>query len=170
MHIHAIFVRFSIEYQHSHSAETRGRKKVSHNSNERQPVAELATANRISALWTAAMFCYVYGDLIGFYIPGRIEQVAEGDLGPLGQATHGLLTGIAAIMALPALMIALSQLLPRRANRALNIIIGALYSLMMLATMYSAPPYYRLQGVIEIALTSTIVWFAWRWPRQSHGN
>lgn len=50
---------------------------------------ELPFRVRLAGLWTSAMFCYAYSDLIGFYIPGRIDAVARGDLGLLGVASNG---------------------------------------------------------------------------------
>ncbi len=120
---------------------------------------------RLAGLWASVMFCYVYSDLISFYIPGRIEKVAQGDLGPLGVASHPMLAGIAAVMAIPSLMVALCLHLPYKANRIANLILGSVYTVMIAATMFTAPPHYVLLGSIEIALTGYIVFFAWRWPQ-----
>lgn len=120
---------------------------------------------RLACLWAAAMFCYAYCDLIGFYAPGRIAATMAGDLGPLGQVTQGALLGIAVCMAIPALMVALSVHLPARFNRPANIVCGALYTLIMTATIPMAPPFYKLLGSVEVLLTVAIVWQAWRWPR-----
>jgi hypothetical protein len=119
---------------------------------------------RLAGLWTAAMFCYAYGDLISFYMPGRIAATARGDLGPLGVATQPMLLGIAAFMAIPALMIPLSLLFRPRLNRAVNILFGSLYTLAIAATVPFAPPFYMLLGAIEMGLTGAIAWQAWRWP------
>jgi len=120
---------------------------------------------RLAGLWASVMFCYVYSDLISFYMPGRIEAVAHGDMGLLGVASHALLAGIAAVMAIPSLMVALSLHLPAKANRIANLVLGSVYSLMIAATMFTAPPHYVLLGLIEIALTGAIVYVAWRWPQ-----
>ena len=123
---------------------------------------ELPVSVRLAGLWTSAMFCYAYSDLIGFYIPGRIEAVARGDMGPLGLASDGLLAGIAAVMAIPSVMVALCLHLPARANRIVNLVLGTVYTLMIAATMFTAPPYYVLLGLVEIVLTGAIVYVAWR--------
>lgn len=122
---------------------------------------------RLAGLWASTMFCYVYADLIGLWIPGRIEATMAGDLGPLGTATPGILVGVAICMAIPSVMVALSLLLPPRINRPLNLVFGALYTLMIVVTIPNAPPFYWLFGTIEIALTGTIVWQARRWPREA---
>lgn len=124
---------------------------------------------RLASLWAAAMLCYAYGDLIGFYSPGRIAATTAGDLGPLGQVTEGKLVAIAMCMAIPALMIALSVHLPARVNRPANMALGTVYTLIMAATLPMAPPFYQLLGVVEVLLTMAIVWQAWRWPRAAAG-
>ncbi len=120
---------------------------------------------RLAGLWASVMFCYVYSDLISFYIPGRMEAVAQGDLGPLGVASHPMLAGIAAVMAIPSLMVALCLHLPYKANRITNLVCGSVYTLMIAATMFTAPPHYVLLGSIEIVLTGFIVFLAWLWPQ-----
>lgn len=120
---------------------------------------------RLAALWSAVTLCYAYGDIFGMYTPGGIERIAAGNIGPTGQITPGILVGIAAMMSVPAAMVALSVLLPAPANRALNMVFGVLFTLIMLATMTSAPPFYVYLGVVEVILTLTIVWLAWKWPR-----
>jgi hypothetical protein len=67
---------------------------------------------KLSALWTAILFCYVYGDFFGLYRPGNLKDMLDGG-GPLGPATQGSLVIVSALMAVPALMIFLSLVLPR---------------------------------------------------------
>ena len=50
-------------------------------------------------------------------------------------------------------------------NRWLNIVFGAIYTLIILITMWDWA-FYIFSGIIEVALTSLIVWYAWNWPRQ----
>jgi hypothetical protein len=127
--------------------------------------AAVPVAVRLSGLWVATMFCYVYGDIIGLWVPGRIAATASGDLGPLGTATPAILVGIALFMALPALMVALSLYLPARANRIANIACGIAYTLAMMASLLGgAQPYYIALAGLEIALTLAITVQALRWP------
>lgn len=125
---------------------------------------------RLAALWTAAMFCYVYADFIALWQPGHIAGMAAGDLGPLGTATPAILSAVAVTMAIPAVMIPLSILLAPAVSRALNVLFGVLYTLIIAATVaIGAPPFYIVFGIIEMALTLTIVWLAWTWPRADAG-
>ena len=45
------------------------------------------------------------------------------------------------------------------------IILGLVYTAIMLVTMPGEWTYYIFLGVIEVILTILIVWFAWKWPR-----
>ena len=120
---------------------------------------------KLSGLWAALMFCYAYADLLGYWVPGAIARMSRGDLGPLGAATPGVLAGVAVGMAVPSVMVALSLLLPPRPNRVLNLVFGLLYTAIIAATIPAGPLFYKVVGVIEVALTLSIVGLALRWPR-----
>jgi hypothetical protein len=70
------------------------------------------------------------------------------------------------MMSIPSLMVFLSLVLKPNLNRWLNIILGILYTLIILATMPHAWLYYLYLGVIEAVLTLLIAWVAWTWPKQ----
>ena len=38
---------------------------------------------KLSALWAALMFLYIYADFFSLYKPGQIEEVMAGRMGPL---------------------------------------------------------------------------------------
>ncbi len=42
---------------------------------------------KLSALWAALMFCYVYGDYFGLYHPGQLQSTLRGD-GPVARSAH----------------------------------------------------------------------------------
>jgi hypothetical protein len=120
---------------------------------------------KLAGLWTSVMFCYIYADYFGLYIPGRMQKMLAGYMGPLGKTTQGVLLGTSSMMAIPAVMIFLSLALKAKLNRWLNIIFGALYTLIILITMWDWT-FYILYGVIEVVLTGLVVWYAWTWPRR----
>lgn len=121
---------------------------------------------KLSLLWASLMFCYVYGDYFGLYAPGKLLRMNAGEMGGFGQISPGALAAIAMMMALPALMVALSILLPALLVRWLNITLGLIYSAIMLLTMVQgAPPFYLVLGAIEIVVCLAIVLIAIRWPR-----
>lgn len=119
---------------------------------------------KLSALWASVMFCYIYADYFGLYVPGALQKMLNGRMGPLGPTTQGVLLGTSVVMAIPSLMIFLSVALKPNLNRWLNIIFGVLYTVIILITMWQWA-FYIFFGVIEVALTGLVVWYAWTWPR-----
>ena len=119
---------------------------------------------KLSALWVSVMFCYIYADYFGLYVPGSLQSILNGQMRPLGPTTQGVLLGTALMLAIPSVMIFLSVALQPALARWLNIIVGAAYTAIILLTMW-AWVYHIFYGVIEIALTALIVWYAWNWPR-----
>ncbi len=120
---------------------------------------------KLSALWASLMFCYIYGDYFGLYQPGTLQTMLDGKMGPLGPTTQGVLLGTAALMAVPSLMVVLSLLLKPTVNRWANLILGAIYTLVMLVTLPGAWLFYLFLGIIEVVLSALIGWYAWTWPR-----
>ena len=49
---------------------------------------------KLAGLWTAVMFCYIYADYFGLFVPGRLQHMLEGRMEPLGPTTQGVLHGI----------------------------------------------------------------------------
>ena len=60
-------------------------------------------------------------------------------------------------------------MLKPRANRWANIILGGIFTLIMLITMPGAWAFYIFLGIVEVVLTAMIVWHAWNWPKQAIG-
>lgn len=120
---------------------------------------------KLSGLWASAMFCYLYADYFGLYVPGALQKMLNGQMAPLGPTTQGVLLGTSIMMAIPSLMIFLSLALKPSINRWLNIIFGVIYTLIILITMWSWV-FYIFFGIIEVTLTGLVVWYAWTWPRE----
>ena len=118
---------------------------------------------KLAALWTSAMFCYIYADYFLLFAPGKLQSMLNGQIAPLGQVTEGILVFTSAMMAIPSIMIALSVILSASPARWLNIVFGLLYSLIILLTMW-AYAFSIVYGVIEVVLTLLVVWYAWTWP------
>jgi hypothetical protein len=123
---------------------------------------------KLAALWASVMFCYIYADYFGLYVPGALQSMLQGLLRPLGPTTQGLLVGTSVMMAIPSLMIFLSVALNPRFARVLNIILGVVYTAIILITMWGWA-FYIMFGFIEITLTALVVWHAWQWPRVQVG-
>ena len=124
---------------------------------------------KISALWVSVMFCYIYGDYFGLYQPGELRGMLEGKMGPFGPTTQGILLGTSLMMAIPSVMVFLSLALKPNLNRLVNIILGVIYTVIMLITMPGSWAFYIFLGIVEVVLTALIVWYAWNWPKQEAG-
>ena len=120
---------------------------------------------KLSALWTAVMLCYIYGDIFGFFKSGTIGDIVAGKTGAFG--TQDGLLAAALLMAVPSVMVFLSLALMPQASRYANIVLGLICTLVIAATMPGAWMFYMALGIVEAALTLSIVWHAWRWPRQA---
>ncbi len=122
------------------------------------------TKIKLAALWASTMFCYAYGDYFGLYVTGTLADINRGIMGPLGQATPGVLIGVSLMMAIPSLMVTLSLLLPARICRWTCVILGIVYTGIMAVSLPGSELFYKMLGIIEIGLTLTITVVAFRWP------
>ena len=120
---------------------------------------------KLSALWAAVMFCYVYADFFGLFQPGRLGRMNQGIIAPLGPATPEVLLGVSVMMVVPSLMVFLALVLKPRIDRWANIILGSAYTIILILTAPGAPLFYLFFVIVEVALTLLIAWYAWRWPR-----
>jgi hypothetical protein len=119
---------------------------------------------KLSALWAALMFCYVYGDYFGLYHPGQLQRMLHGD-GPIGPTSQGTLVAVSIVMAIPSLMVFLPVVLPPVFNRWTNIVLALLYAAIVVMTMPGSWAFYIFFSTVEIVLSLAIVWYAWKWPR-----
>lgn len=121
---------------------------------------------KLVALWSSVVFLYMYGDYFELYQPGKLQAMIAGKTG-LGPVTQTSLMGMAAMMAVPSLMVILSLVLPATVNRWVNIILGTVYAAIMVLAVQGSWHFYTFYGWIEIALSLSIAWCAWTWPKQS---
>ena len=126
---------------------------------------QLSRPLRLSLLWASMMFLYIYNDYFSLYLPGTIEGMMAGTIGPLGDATEGVLLGVAALMTIPALMVVLSAGLPSPFSKWLNVGFGAFYTCVNFATFFGSALFYQFTVCIETALSIFIVASALTWPK-----
>jgi Family of unknown function (DUF6326) len=126
---------------------------------------------KLSALWTSAMFCYIYGDYFELYVPLKTQGLVSGE-NMLDSPMK--LFAASVLLTIPALMIFLSIILKPRINRTLNIAIGLFFTAtMLLIAVVSLTPwrtFYVFLAIVESVLTSLIVWYAWKWPKSMEGK
>lgn len=121
---------------------------------------------RLAAAWTSLMFLYIYVDYFHLYKPGAIDDLRSGVVFEF-DISQSLLTGFLAVVGLPALMVFLSAVLPARANRATNLVVGALYVPVTVFNIVgeSWVAFYGLSIVLEMLLLVYILRAVWAWPR-----
>ena len=118
----------------------------------------------LSTLWIFVMFNYVYCDILGLMDSSLLRQYLTGTVEGLEIDQTFLLMG-AILMEIPIAMILLSRVLNYKANRWANIIAAAIKTIAMMMTMFVGEPtmYYSFFGIIEIATTIYIIYYAWTW-------
>jgi len=134
---------------------------------QKQPLESLPvpTNIKLSLLWASLMSLYIYNDYFSMFLPGTVEDMLNGRIGPLGEATEPVLVGVSIMLAIPALMIFLSAALPATVSKWLNVAMGVIYTVIQCLTFFGSALFYQIVVVLEIGVTCLIVWYAWRWPR-----
>ncbi len=124
---------------------------------------------KLSALWVTVMLCYIYGDIFALFVPGQIEGMINGNMG-IGPTTPLKLFAASILMAIPAIMVFLSLTLKPKINRWMNIIFGVVYTIIIILTNLSSIDLWWtfdiFLGIVDIVITSIIVLYAWKWPKQ----
>ena len=121
---------------------------------------------KISALWAASMFLFIYVDYFYLRVPGQIEEIIAGKMGPYSTTQASLLAAMT-LMMIPSLMIFLSLALKAKWNRWTNIIVSILKIVTLLVFVIGESwAFYIFATIVEVVLLLLIVWYAWKWPKQ----
>lgn len=119
---------------------------------------------KLSALWASVTFFYIYGDYFELYVPNKVQGIINGN-SMLDNPVK--LFAASALLAVPALMVCLSVILKTKINRRLNLIAGAFFTAIMLLIAVTSisewRAFYVFYAIVESILTSTIIWYAWKW-------
>ena len=123
---------------------------------------------KLSGLWVANLFLFIYVDYFGLFVPGVMEKIIEGEVAHTGiQITQVFLLAGITLMMIPSLMVFLSLTLKAKANRWTNIIVGILYIVVVIGNVIGESwAFYIFGSIVELVLTALIVWYAWQWPKQ----
>jgi hypothetical protein len=105
-------------------------------------------------LWIFATLNYVYADVVTLFDKSVTTSLSQGTL-----------FGAAVLVETAIVMVPLSRILKYRANRLASIIIGAINTVAVLASLIVATPalYYAFFAIIEMATTVIIIFYAWTW-------
>jgi hypothetical protein len=119
---------------------------------------------KISALWTAMLFVFAYVDIFSLFRPDFRADVEAGVVsGFTVNQTFLLVTTI--YIAIPSLMVFGTLVLRPRINRIVNIALGIIYAITIIAGAVGEWSYYVLGSAIEVALLAAIVHYARTWPK-----
>lgn len=125
---------------------------------------------QLTALWAAVMVLYLYADFFMLFPAGHLDEIASGRMGPF-EVTQTSLLLAAMLMALPALMVAATPLLPTALCRWANVAMGILYTLVNVGNVVGESwAFYLVYGGLEAILTVTIAVLAIRWPPNETQN
>jgi Ni,Fe-hydrogenase I cytochrome b subunit len=124
----------------------------------------------LSTLWIFALFNYAYADIFTLqfnpvFQKEATKQLLSGYIGSI-HITQGFVLTAAILMETAIAMVLLSRVLPYRANRWANIIVGVLQTASVAWSLFGGTPpdlFNAFFTTIEIACTLFIVWYAWTW-------
>lgn len=119
---------------------------------------------KISALWTAMLFVFVYVDLFSLYRPDVRADIASGQLAGF-TINEAFLVGTTVFILVPSLVVALTLVLRPATARLVNIAVGSVYAIPIVVGAIGEWNYYVLGSAVEVALIAAIVYHAVTWPR-----
>ncbi|WP_298220954.1 DUF6326 family protein [Flavobacterium sp.] len=121
---------------------------------------------KLSALWTAVMFCYIYGDYFELYVPNKVEGLINGQ----NMLDDPLKLFIATfVLAIPALMIFISLVANPKLTKWLSISLGIFFTFFTffvgISSISKWHAFYMYLSFLESIITTIIVFHAWKWPK-----
>lgn len=129
--------------------------------NVQKQMLTISMKAKLSALWIFFLFNIIFRDIHEFVEPGFIEEIMTGTSNGNPITEQMLLLG-GVMIEVPIAMVLLSRLLPYGANRWANIIVAAIYG--VLITFFGTTDLDDVfHLVMESAALSFIIWSAWRW-------
>jgi hypothetical protein len=124
------------------------------------------TRLKLSALWIAIMFCYIYGDYFELYVPGKVNDLLTGEN---NLDSPSKLFTASLVLTIPSLMIFLTLVLKPKVAKWMNIGVGLFFTLFTLLVGISSITVWKIFYVffsfLESILTFTVALMAWKWPK-----
>lgn len=108
------------------------------------------------------MLIVAFVDLFAWYREDLRAQVEAGQISGI-EIGELFMVGIIVYAMIPTLMIVLSVMLPRRANRITNIVVAAIFAVTIVGAAIGEWAYYLLASVVELGLLAAIVVLAVKW-------
>ncbi len=124
------------------------------------------TRLKVSALWTALLFIFVYVDLFSLYRPDFRADIESGKVAVFA-INQTFLFFVTLYIVIPSLMIYLTLVMRPSLNRRVNIVVAALYAVTIVGGAVGEWSYYILGSAIEAILLALVVRHAWTWPERA---
>jgi len=121
---------------------------------------KMSMKEKFSILWIVVMLNVAMADIFNFMM-----DLMAGSQTPDVQVPEAGMLIFAVIMEIPILMIFLSRVLKRKANRWANII-ASVITMAFVIVGGSINPAYIFFAAVEIACLLLIIWSAWKWAEQ----
>ncbi|MGY4644428.1 DUF6326 family protein [Cellulomonas sp. URHB0016] len=134
------------------------------------PAARVGPRTVVSSLWLFAILCYLYCDVLGFFVADDLRAILDGSVGGIA-LTEGFLLGSAVLMTIPMAMVLISRVAPHRVARWGTVAAGGVMTVVQAGSLFlgtDATLHYLYFSAIEIATTGFLVWYAvrrWREDR-----
>jgi hypothetical protein len=120
----------------------------------------------LSGLWATMLFVFAYVDIFGLFRADMLDAALHGKIPntPFSVNQAFLIYTLIYIVP-PILMVALTLVLRPRVNRTVNIVVGFLYLLTIIASCIGETwVYYYGGSLVEVVLLVIIARTAWKWP------
>ncbi len=129
--------------------------------------ADFQARLKLSVLWISVTLCYAYADIIALYLPGGLQMMLQGKMGPW-PVSQELLLGVAVMMAVSPVMAVVSIAFAQGTVRVLNGLFGLAFLAVALGSTVLAwrlgNLHYVFFSALEGVMNGLIVWYALRWP------
>jgi len=117
------------------------------------------TRLKISALWISTLFVFAYVDIFSLYRPSVLDDIQGGTISGF-DVTQAFLLLTTLYVAIPSLMVFLTLVMRPRVNRAVNIVVAALYALTVVGSAIGEWSYYVFGSALEAALLTGVIFHA----------
>lgn len=129
----------------------------------------VSVKGKLCGLWVAMLMVFAYVDIFGFWRADVVRGALAGEVPGTGLTIgQGFLLFSLGYVLVPVAMVVVSLLAPAPVNRGLNLVVGTLVAVSIVAfTIGEGWAYYVVGSVVEVALMVAVVRIAWHWPRQA---
>ena len=133
-----------------------------------QPIATTTTLDssgpidtrlKIASLWISMLLVFAYVDIFSLYRPGILAEIQGGSIYKF-EITQTFLFFTTLYVAIPSLLIPLTLTMPPRLNRAVNIVVAALYAITVVGNAVGEWTYYIFGSAIEAGLLFAVIYQA----------